>query len=430
MSESLLLATAVVVVTIGLWATAKLPEYLIALLFFASAAILRIAPVDIIFSGFASAAFWLVLSGFVLGTAIHKVGVADRIARALSGHFVGSWPRMVGGVVLLGYGLAFVMPSNMGRVALLMPIVMALADRAGIAKDSRGRRGLALAVGFGTFQLSASVLPANVPNLVMAGSAESAYGVHLAYMPYLILHAPILGILKAAILVVSIWLLFPAKLQRAEATAREGPVTPAEWRLSAVLLVTLALWMTDSLHGIAPAWVGLAAACFCVLPRVGFLSGDEFAAGVNIRTCLYVAGILGLAAVVSRTGLGAAVGDVLVSRLPLDPQAPMTSFVSLAGLASALNFIVTASAEPALFAPLARTLADSSGYSLTTVLMAQVIGYATPLLPYQAAPIVVAMGMGRVSPRDGVALCLIIALVTFVVLLPLSYLWFRVLGWH
>jgi di/tricarboxylate transporter len=62
--------------------------------------------------------------------------------------------------------------------------------------------------------------------------------------------------------------------------------------------------------------------------------------------------------------------------------------------------------------------------------MAQVIGYATPLLPYQAAPIVVAMGMGKVSPRDGVALCLIIALVTFVILLPLSYLWFRVLGWH
>jgi di/tricarboxylate transporter len=197
-----------------------------------------------------------------------------------------------------------------------------------------------------------------------------------------------------------------------------------------VLLVTLTLWMTDSLHGIAPAWVGLAAACICVLPRVGFLSGDEFAAGVNIRTCLYVAGILGLAAVVSRTGLGAAVGDGLVSRLPLDPRAPMTSFVSLAGLTSALNFIVTASAEPALFTPLARTLADSSGYSLTTVLMAQVIGYATPLLPYQAAPIVVAMGMGKVSPRDGVALCLIIALVTFVVLLPLSYLWFRVLGWH
>jgi di/tricarboxylate transporter len=240
----------------------------------------------------------------------------------------------------------------------------------------------------------------------------------------------VLGVLKALVLMVCISFLFPAKPQWAVAAAREGPVTPAEWRLGAMLLVTLALWMTDSVHGIAPAWVGLAAACICVLPRVGFLSGDEFAAGVNIPTCLYVAGILGLAAVVSRTGLGIAVGDALVSRMPLDPRAPMTSFAWLVGLTSALSFVVTASAVPAVFTPLAGTLADSSGYSLTTVLMAQVIGYATPLLPYQAAPIVVAMGMGKVSPRDGVVLCLIIALATFVVLLPLCYLWFSFLGWR
>ncbi|WP_204311108.1 hypothetical protein, partial [Stenotrophomonas maltophilia] len=62
---------------------------------------------------------------------------------------------------------------------------MALADQAGLGKTSRGRMGLALAVGFGTFQLSASILPANVPNLVMSGAAETAFGVHFGYLPYL-----------------------------------------------------------------------------------------------------------------------------------------------------------------------------------------------------------------------------------------------------
>ena len=57
----------IVTVTIGLWATARLPEYLVALLFFATAAILHLAPPDVLFSGFSSGAFWLVLSGFVLG---------------------------------------------------------------------------------------------------------------------------------------------------------------------------------------------------------------------------------------------------------------------------------------------------------------------------------------------------------------------------
>ncbi|MFD2407649.1 SLC13 family permease [Azorhizophilus paspali] len=196
MMEETWTSAALVALTIGLWATARLPEYLVALLFFAAAAILRLAPPDVLFSGFSSAAFWLVLSGFVLGTAIRKVGLADRIARTLAIHLAGSWPRLVGGVVLLSYALAFVMPSNMGRIALLMPIVMALAERAGLAEGSRGRIALALAVGFGTFQLSASILPANVPNLVMVGAAESAFGVHLSYLPYLLLHAPVLGVLK------------------------------------------------------------------------------------------------------------------------------------------------------------------------------------------------------------------------------------------
>ncbi|MCO7643211.1 anion permease, partial [Pseudomonas sp. S 311-6] len=69
----------IIVATIGLWATARLPEYLVALLFFAAAAVLNLAPPDVLFSGFASAAFWLVLSGFILGVAIRKVGLADRI---------------------------------------------------------------------------------------------------------------------------------------------------------------------------------------------------------------------------------------------------------------------------------------------------------------------------------------------------------------
>lgn len=243
----------IVALTIGLWATARLPEYLTALLFFAIVAILRLAPPEVVFSGFSSAAFWLVLSGFVLGAAIRKVGLADRIAGSLAARLTCSWPRMVGAVVLLSYALAFVMPSNMGRIALLMPIAMALADRAGLAEGSRGRIALALAVGFGTFQLSASILPANVPNLVMAGAAESAFGIHLSYLPYLLLHAPVLGLLKGLALVFCLCLMFPARPRPAATQQPAGPLSPAENRLGLLVLATLVLWMSDAAHGIAPA---------------------------------------------------------------------------------------------------------------------------------------------------------------------------------
>ena len=206
-------------------------------------------------------------------------------------------------------------------------------------------------------------------------------------------------------------------------------MSATEWRLTVILLVTLALWITDSWHGIRPAWVGLVAACLCLLPRVGFLNSDEFAAGVNVRTCIYLAGILGLAAVVAWSGLGDTIGNAVIPLLPLDPARPAATFASMIGLASALNFVVTANGLPAVFTPLAQSIAEHAELSLSTVLMSQVFAYATPLLPYQAAPLVVAAGLAKVPTRVAIMTCLVIGLASFVLLGPLYYFWFRALGW-
>ncbi|EIL1177179.1 anion permease [Salmonella enterica] len=428
LSHPLFLPSLVVGITVLLWATSLLPEFITALLFFTVAMAAKIAPPDMIFGGFASSAFWLVFSGFVLGIAIRKTGLADRAARALSAKLTDSWLLMVSSVVLLSYALAFVMPSNMGRIALLMPIVAAMAKRAGIADGTRAWYGLALAVGFGTFQLSATILPANVPNLVMSGAAEGSYGIHLNYVPYLLLHTPILAWLKGAVLIALICWLFPGAPCTPREAEASAPMSHNEKRLAWMLTVVLMMWVTESWHGIGPAWTGLAAAVVTMLPRIGFISGDEFASGINIRACIYVAGILGLALTVTQTGIGNAVGETLLHVMPLDTQKPFTSFLALTGITTALNFIMTANGVPALYTTLAESFAAATGFPLLSVIMIQVLGYSTPILPYQASPIVVAMALGKVPAKAGMLLCLALAAVTYLVLLPLDYAWFRVLG--
>ncbi|EAA8278670.1 citrate transporter [Salmonella enterica] len=428
LSHPLFLPSLVVGITVLLWATSLLPEFITALLFFTVAMAAKIAPPDMIFGGFASSAFWLVFSGFVLGIAIRKTGQADRAARALSAKLTDSWLLMVSSVVLLSYALAFVMPSNMGRIALLMPIVAAMAKRAGIADGTRAWYGLALAVGFGTFQLSATILPANVPNLVMSGAAEGSYGIHLNYVPYLLLHTPILAWLKGAVLIALICWLFPGAPCTPREAEASAPMSRNEKRLAWMLTVVLTMWVTESWHGIGPAWTGLAAAVVTMLPRIGFISGDEFASGINIRACIYVAGILGLALTVTQTGIGNAVGETLLHVMPLDTQKPFTSFLALTGITTALNFIMTANGVPALYTTLAESFAAATGFPLLSVIMIQVLGYSTPILPYQASPIVVAMALGKVPAKAGMLLCLALAAVTYLVLLPLDYAWFRVLG--
>ena len=237
------------------------------------------------------------------------------------------------------------------------------------------------------------------------------------------------GVLKAMAIVLVICRVFPATMPLRERGHAPPPLTRDQQVLVGVLLVALGLWMSDAFHHLSPAWIGLSIALFCVLPGVELVPIDAFNGRIPLSPLLYLAGILGLSALVAQSGVGQVLGRLVLGFLPLAPGQDMANFAALVGVATTLSLITTTVGVPAVLAPFAADLATAAHWPLLTVLMTQVIGYSTVLFPYQAPPLVLAMQLGGVSLAAGIRLTLALAAVTLLLLTPLNYVWWRLIGY-
>jgi di/tricarboxylate transporter len=421
-------ALALSLAAIGLWATGAIPEYITAMAFFTCAMLFKVASPAVVFGGFESAALWLIFGGLIMGVAIKSTGLGERIAQRLARGFGDSYWGVITGVTVVGVALGFLMPSSMGRAVLLMPIALSLAERFGFEHGSKGRTGVVLAAAFGCHVPTFSVLPANVPNVVFVGAAEAAYHYVPTYGTYLLLHFPVLGFLKTAIMVPLIVWMWP---DTPKPLAHDAP-TPMhrdERWLSLLLTVALILWATDFLHRVSPAWISMAAAVLLLLPGIGLVGQKAFSQQINYGSLFYVAGIMGLGALVDKSGLGARLASAILQVVPLAPDSPIMNFASLSTVSTVVGLVTTLPGVPAVLTPLAQQMADASGLPLQSVLMSQVLGFSNPLLPYESAPLVVAMQLGGERMAPAQKMCLILAAATVLVLLPLDFLWWRLLGW-
>jgi len=426
-SDAALRAAVLGLFCLGLWSGSIVPEFLTSIIFFLGAMLFAVAPADVVFSGFYSAALWLVFAGLILAVAVKMTGLGERIARFLAPRFGGTYLGIITGVVVISVALAFVMPATLGRIMLLAPIILALADRYGFGEGSEGRTGMALALGLGTFIPPFAILPANVPNMILVGASETLYGVVPVYGNYLLIHFPVLGVLKAMAIIAVVVTIFPDTPKPVEREALDRP-QKEESKLAIMLVIALALWMTDFVHHISPAWIGLGAAVLCMVPGIGVVTARDFNEKVNLAPFIYVAGVMGLGAMVSHSGLGGLLGNLLIDIADLRPGEDAWTFAVMAVLGAVIGPFVTNPGMPAVVAPLAGQIAEASGLPTSTILMMMVITISMVTLPFQASPLIVAMQVMNVKMVDALKACLILMAITLIVLMPINYYWWRVLG--
>lgn len=240
--------------------------------------------------------------------------------------------------------------------------------------------------------------------------------------------------MKSAVLVWIVLRIFPDEivtptsdeLQQVEITATERAL---QKKTSVLLGITLLFWMTDSWHGINPAWVGLFTAVFLLLPKWGVVQPKEFNQSIDFATIVFVASALGLGALVNSSGIGAAMGNEFAQLLPSSEDSSFLSYMALSVGAALTGLVATIPGVPTVLTPMAGDFAQITGFSLPIVLMTQVVGFSTILFPYQVGPLIVAMQLSREPLRQLLRITIPLAVITVVFLMPLDYLWWRLIGW-
>lgn len=409
-----------------LWASLAIPVELTALVFFTALLLTGLAPDQVALAGFESKAIWLVFAGLVLSEAIgrHEMGHAlfDRLLGRLS-----SYPQLIWLVASAGLFMAFFIPSAMGRVLLLAPLVAALADRLGLAADDPRRHGLFLATVLGAVVPAFTIITSNVPNLVLMGAAEAIYDRTLTYGEYLALNFPVLGLGTFVLIPTLVLTLFPGERRLTLQAAEPAPWTRDQLRIACLLAVVLAFWTTDKLHGIPSAWIGLAAAVFALMPGVGLLPAQTIGK-INFGPWFFVAGSIGLGGVVSHSGLGALLWGQVAAVVPLAGLPDPMKFAVIQVSATILAVFATLPSVPAVFTPLVGSIAESMNWPLDAVLLAQVPAFVIFAFPFQAPPVLVGLTVLGVPMRAAMRLMLRYFVTAALVLSPLHYLWGRLLG--
>jgi len=426
-ADVLLRVGAISGLAIAMFATRLLPEVVTAIGCFLAFIAISAAPNDVIFSGFSSGGFWLLFSGLIIGTAISMTGLGMQIALRIFQRTGDSYRNAALLMAFSGLGLGLLVPSTLPRIIVLMPIAMSLSKTMGYAAGSRGHVGLTVTGAAATLLPTYAILTANLPTIIHFGAFETLYDVRQSYALYFVEQAPINLIRFLTLLAI----MLPFAAPRADAVSSldaPTPFTSLQKRLLALLGIAILFWATDTVHGISPAWVALSLAAVLLVPAFGMLDTSVMKTKVDMSPAFFLAALFAISAVAQYTGLGAFAADRLIPLLGLGQGGDLRDLYAVTGLSTVLSHLTTAPAAPAILAPLAQSIATETGWTIETIAMVQVIGISTPIIPYQAPPLIIAMALGHIPMAALFRVCLWLAAAVAFVGMPLTYLWWNYLG--
>ncbi|MDU2065363.1 MAG: DASS family sodium-coupled anion symporter [Sporomusaceae bacterium] len=262
-------------------------------------------------SGFVNSGWVLVAAGLFLAEAVRFTGLDRRIAVNIL-RVVGTEPKkIIGGMIIAGFLLSFIIPSIAARAAALIPVALGLITALKVDKKSAFAKQIMLVTGFTAAITGGTVLTAGAPNPFTVGLLASQLNHTITWLDWFIYAGPFTVVLGIIMYVLVITMNKFEKLEGGEALIAKymtelGPMTSKEKRIGWIFAFTILLWGTEHTHHIDANTITVFAALLIFLTqvatwkemsdRVGWGTLVLFGAGITIGEVLLKTGAAAWAA--------------------------------------------------------------------------------------------------------------------------------------
>ena len=386
---------------IGLWLTESIPAFAVSLLIIAylvfalGNSYFNSAPENIekYAQTFSSSMIWLLLGGFFLAAAMTKTKL-DQSLFKYTLKISGTNPKhlLIG---LMGTTMvASMLMSNTATtsmiIAAILPLLASLGKKSGIGKALLLGIPLAAATG------GIGTIIGTPPNAIGVGALKSA-GIIIEFIDWMKFGIPVSIALTAigCIALIRIYIkdTTPISLTFLENQKDEtsGESTLKRKIVSGVIIVTVGLWLTTSLHGLTVA--SICAIPLVILTVTGVLTGKDIQ-GLPWDTLLLVAGGLSLGLALEQTGLLNHYADMLIS-MKLNSMVLIFVFAYLTMLVSN---IMSNTAASTVMIPLGMAILPDM--KLQVAMIIAISASTAMFLPVSTPPNAIAFSTGLLEQKD------------------------------
>ncbi len=420
--KNLILIT-LLITTVIFWAISLIPAYQTSLIFLFTSLIFSLSTEDIIFSGFASSAFWLVLAGMLIASAIKNVQLSERFSSLFTKIKNPTYLKILISINIFSLLFSFIMPSSLGRIVLLVPIAFVVAKSFGFNEKDKGYTGIMLAFILSTLSPGFTILPANVPNMILGALTFEIYEIELLYSHYLIANFLVLGLFKNLIILVLLYFFYNDKINFSSVKYEKNPFSKNEKIVIITIFIMLGFWTTDFLHGISASIIAIIGVLFLANPAINIIKTKDINS-INFASLILVAAIISFGNIVAtnvfiKEKLSLVINLFEPTNYEILNQMIITTLMSISGI------FITQASIPAIFTPMAEQISLVSNFSLNEVIMMEVAAFSTVFLPFQAPPLIVGLALANIIQTRVIKFLLILAFITIVFLFPIQYYWMQ-----